>query len=111
MMISCKMPATRMVAGFAAAAFAVLVWASAAPAADAIFPTGSRVGLVPPPGMTPSRNFVGFEDAQEQAAILLAAFPAEAFSALDKSMVPESLASRASTNANRWRSPEPPAFC
>jgi hypothetical protein len=91
MMIPCKMPATRMVAGFAAAALAVLVWASAAPAADAIFPTGSRVGLVPPPGMTPSRNFVGFEDAQEQAVILVAAFPAEAFSALDKSMVPESL--------------------
>lgn len=91
MMISCKMPATRTVAGFAAAAFAVLVWASVAPAADAIFPTGSRVGLVPPPGMTPSRNFAGFEDAQNEAAILLAAFPAEAFSALDKSMVPEAL--------------------
>jgi hypothetical protein len=91
MMISDTMPAPRMVAGIAAAAFAVLVWASAGQAADAVFPTGSRVGLVPPPGMKPSTNFVGFEDPENEAAILVAAFPAEAFSALDKSMVPDAL--------------------
>lgn len=85
------MPATRTAAGIAAAVFAVLVWASAGQAADAVFPTGSRVGLVPPPGMKPSTNFVGFEDPENEAAILVATFPAEAFSALDKSMVPDTL--------------------
>jgi hypothetical protein len=91
MMISNKISATRTVARVVAAAFAVLVWASAAPAADAVFPIGSRVGLVPPPGMKPSTNFVGFEDPENEAAILVAAFPPEAFSALDKSMVPDTL--------------------
>ena len=91
MMISKTMPAPRTAAGIAAAVFAVLVWASAGQAADAVFPTGSRVGLVPPPGMKPSTNFVGFEDPENEAAILVAAFPAEAFSALDKSMVPDAL--------------------
>ena len=91
MTISNTMPATRTAAGIAAAVFAVLVWASAGQAADAVFPTGSRVGLVPPPGMKPSTNFVGFEDPENEAAILVAAFPAEAFSALDKSMVPDTL--------------------
>jgi hypothetical protein len=91
MMISNTMPAPRTAAGIAAAVFAVLVWTSAGQAADAVFPTGSRVGLVPPPGMKPSTNFVGFEDPENEAAILVAAFPAEAFSALDKSMVPDAL--------------------
>ena len=91
MMIANKVPATRMVVGFAAAACAVLVWASAAQAADAVFPIGSRVGLVPAPGMKPSTHFVGFEDPENETAILVAAFPAEAFSALDKSMVPDTL--------------------
>jgi len=91
MMILNKIYATRIFASLAAAIFVALVWASPARAADAIFPIGSRVGLAPPPGMTPSPRFMGFEDAESNAAILLATFPAEAFTALDKSMVPEAL--------------------
>jgi hypothetical protein len=78
-------------AGSVAAVFAVMLLAIPARAADPIFPVGSRIGLVPPQGMVPSKNFQGFEDAENNAAILLATFPAEAFAALDKSMVPEAL--------------------
>jgi hypothetical protein len=74
-----------------AAVFAVMLLATPARAADPIFPVGSRIGLVPPQGMVPSKNFEGFEDAENSAAILLATFPAEAFAPLDKSMVPEAL--------------------
>jgi hypothetical protein len=91
MTISNRISATRTVASVAAAAVAVLVWANAAQAADAVFPIGSRVGLVPPPGMKSSSNFVGFEDAENNAAILISAFPAEAYSAVDKSMIPDAL--------------------
>ena len=55
------------------------------------FPTGSRIGLVPPLAMALSRRFMGFEDAEHGAAILLSTLPGDAFKHLDKSMVPEAL--------------------
>ena len=64
------------------AAFAVLLAVAAfavpAHAADAIFPTGSRVGLVPPGDMTPSKMFEGFADPQKSASILISTLPAGA---------------------------------
>ena len=76
---------------YLAAVFAIVVWAVPAFAADPIFPVGSRIGLVPPPGMVPSSTFEGFADTGKNAAILLATFPAEAYDQLDKTMVPELL--------------------
>lgn len=64
---------------------------SPALAAEPIFPTGSRIGIVPPPGMVTSRNFVGFEDPQKNAAILFTTLPAKAYETLDKSMVPDAM--------------------
>jgi len=74
-----------------AAVVALMVWAIPARAADPIFPAGSRIGLVPPAGMVPSTMFMGFEDRDKHAAILLATFPADVFDQLDKSMLPEAL--------------------
>jgi hypothetical protein len=74
-----------------AAIFAVMFLAMPARAADPVFPTGSRIGLVPPQGMALSTHFEGFEDGDKNAAILLATFPPDAFAQLDKSMVPETL--------------------
>jgi hypothetical protein len=74
-----------------ATVFAVVLLTMPARAADPIFPTGSRIGLVPPQGMVASKNFEGFEDIDNKAAILLATLPADAFAQLDKSMVPEAL--------------------
>jgi hypothetical protein len=71
--------------------FALTVCAIPARAADPSFPVGSRVGLVPPPGMLPSKAFSGFADPDKNAAILLVTFPPVAFDQLDKSMVPEEL--------------------
>jgi hypothetical protein len=78
----------------AAATFAFVLLASAVtrPAvAEPIFPTGSRIGIVPPAGMVTSRNFAGFEDPQKNAAILFTTLPAKAYEALDKSMVPDAM--------------------
>ena len=67
--------------------FATLTLAiQAAPARteEVIFPVGSRVGLVPPPGMVASKTFDGFADPAKDAAILIAVLPAEAYAQIEK---------------------------
>jgi hypothetical protein len=64
---------------------ALLALALPAQAQDVVFPTGSRVGLAPPPGVTISRSLVGFEDPPNNVAIIMLALPPEAYSELEKS--------------------------
>jgi hypothetical protein len=70
-------------------------------AADAVYPAGSRVGLVPPPGMTVSSNFSGFEDRDKRVALVLAALPAAAYPEIEKSTTPESLQKQGMTLETR----------
>jgi hypothetical protein len=82
----------RATAVAAAVGFFVLTLpAMSASAADPTFPVGSRLGLVPPSGMVPSRTFEGFEDTDKNASIFLTTLPTAAFAQLDKSMVPEAM--------------------
>jgi hypothetical protein len=62
------------------------ILATSAIAADAIFPPGSRVGLIPPPGMVTSNTFDGFADPEKDAAILITVLPAAAYSQFEKTM-------------------------
>jgi len=81
---------TRLIAaGFAALALAIA--APPARAADAVFPTGSRVGLVPPPGMVASDAFDGFAVPGEDVAILIAVLPPGAYAQIEKSLDIEAL--------------------
>jgi hypothetical protein len=91
-----SMRKNRFVARAAALAAAVVFFVLIAPAvparaADPTFPIGSRLGLVPPSGMVPSRTFEGFEDTDKNASIFLTTLPTAAFEQLDKSMVPEAM--------------------
>jgi len=61
-----------------------IVLATTAIAADAVFPPGSRVGLIPPPGMVPSNTFDGFADPEKDAAILITVLPAAAYAQFEK---------------------------
>jgi hypothetical protein len=70
----------------AAAALALLFVASPARAADPVYPVGSRVGLVPPTGMVASEKFDGFADPNEEAAILIAVLPPEAYPQIEKTL-------------------------
>src|SRR4051812_7911138 len=70
---------------------AVMVLVVRALAADVEFPPGSNIGLAPPPGMTTSHNFFGFEDAPNQVAIVIVALPREAFADIEKAMTTEAL--------------------
>ncbi len=62
------------------------ILATTAMAADPVFPLGSHVGLVPPPGMVPSNTFDGFADPEKDAAILITVLPAAAYSQFEKTM-------------------------
>ncbi len=59
----------------------------AAPAAaDPVFPLASHIGLEPPPGMTPSPRFLGFEDAARKAVISIAELPLPAYENIERTM-------------------------
>jgi len=77
----------------AAAACLFVVLSPGPPAwpAQPTFPIGSRLGLVPPSGMAPSRTFEGFEDIAKNASIQFTTLPAVAYDQLEKSMVPEAM--------------------
>src|SRR5262245_45895648 len=80
--------------GFRLAAFAALVLlALALPvrASELVFPVGSRIGLAPPPGVTASRSFVGFEDANNNVAVIIAALPPDTFAELERSTTADAL--------------------
>jgi hypothetical protein len=63
---------------------AALALAPSAWAADVVYPAGSRVGIVPPQGMTTSHTFFGFEDRSNNVAIILVALPPEAYAEIEK---------------------------
>jgi hypothetical protein len=65
---------------------ALASWAQVAQAADVVFPTGSRIGIAPPPGMTPSSNFYGYEDRANNAAIVLVPLPPAAYAELERTI-------------------------
>jgi hypothetical protein len=79
----------------------LIALAMPASAADVIYPPGSRVGLVPPPGLRASAQFPGFEDRQNNVAIMLSALPAEAFAEIERSDSAESLKKQGATLEQR----------
>ncbi|CAN5402305.1 hypothetical protein BH10PSE10_BH10PSE10_24650 [soil metagenome] len=69
-----------------ARAFALVVLAiagSPAVAADAVFPPGARVGLVPTEGLTVAKEFLGFESGDQKIKVGLAEIPPAAFEAVE----------------------------
>lgn len=69
--------------------FAILC--TPARAADVVYPAGSQVGLVPPSGLTASRNFSGFEDRENRVALVVITLPAAAFADIVASSAPDVL--------------------
>jgi len=62
----------------------------AAPAA-VVFPIGSRVGLIPPPGMIASKTFPGFVDPDKNAGIVIRVMPPNAYATMKESLADEAL--------------------
>ena len=61
-----------------------LTLAAPAHAADPVFPPASRVGLAVPAGFTPSARFLGFENQQASALIVINELPADAYADIEK---------------------------
>lgn len=59
---------------------------SAAFAADAVFPPGARVGLVPAEGLAVAKEFLGFESADQKIKVGLAEIPPAAFEAVETAL-------------------------
>lgn len=59
--------------------------------AEPQYPVGSRIGLVPPTGMSSSTQFQGFEDTDRNVFIRLVAMPARAFAAIEQTMTNDAL--------------------
>lgn len=59
--------------------------------ADAVFPTASRLGMVPPAGLEPATTFPGFESNEKNAFIRLISLPPEAFAEIEKTMTNEAI--------------------
>jgi len=73
-------------------AFLILVALSAmAGAAEVTYPPGSRIGIVPPPGLNLSQTFPGFEDREKNVSILLTALPPGAYAEFEKANRAEDL--------------------
>jgi hypothetical protein len=70
---------------------AMLALTGPAWADDPVFPPGSRIGLVPPPGFVASKAFPGFEDREKGGLILLTELPPGAFAELEQNIADEQL--------------------
>ncbi len=82
----------RSLVAHAAMALAVVsLLATRALAAEAVYPLGSRIGLVPPGAMKPSASFRGFEDRDTNASMLILEMPPQAFPEVEKQMSPAAL--------------------
>ncbi len=73
------------------ACLACLLLALPAHAAEPIYPPGSRIGLVPPPGMTVSASFQGFEDRAHRALLLVTEFLPQTYDKVAESFTPEQM--------------------
>jgi hypothetical protein len=69
-------------------------------AAEALFPTGSLIGFVPPPGFNVSKHFPGFENSDGGSMVLLT-LPPQAYAEIEKSMTPEAFKAQGITEEKR----------
>jgi hypothetical protein len=73
------------------AMLAMMLLAGFARAAEPSFPLGSHVGLVTPPGLTPSHAFIGFEDRDNKVAFVIVELAGAAYPEIAKGFNPDTL--------------------
>jgi hypothetical protein len=60
-------------------------------AAEPVFPPGSNIGLVPPPGMTVAKTFPGFIDSEKNSGILVGMMAIAAYDDMEKTLSDDAL--------------------
>jgi hypothetical protein len=81
--------------------FTVSLGGVPASAADPVFPLGSRMGFVPPPGFVASKHFPGFEHPDSKSSMVLATLPSPAYGDLEASISPDALKKQGITEEKR----------
>ena len=81
--------------------FAASFGSAPASAAEPVFPLGSRMGFVPPPGFEVSKRFPGFENSETRSSIVVAMLPQQAYAELEASMTTEALKKQGITEEKR----------
>jgi hypothetical protein len=81
--------------------FTVCLGRAPASAADPVFPLGSRMGFVPPPGFVASKRFPGFENADTRSSMVVATLPPQAYADLEASIATAALKKQGITEDKR----------
>ena len=81
--------------------FAASFGSAPASAAEPVFPLGSRMGFVPPPGFEISKRFPGFENSETRSSMVVAMLPQQAYAELEASMTTEALKKQGITEEKR----------
>lgn len=81
--------------------FTVSLGGVPASAADPVFPLGSRMGFVPPPGFVASKRFPGFEHPDTRSSMVLATLPAQAYGDLEATISADALKKQGVTEEKR----------
>ena len=81
--------------------FAASFGSAPASAAEPVFPLGSRMGFVPPPGFEVSKRFPGFENSETRSSMVVAMLPQQAYAELEASMTTEALKKQGITEEKR----------
>jgi len=68
-----------------------LIVGATAFAAEPIFPPGSRIGLIPPPGLTVGTSFQGFQDRAHRVTLLIQEVSAQTYVKLAEEFTPEAI--------------------
>jgi hypothetical protein len=68
-----------------------LIVGATAFAAEPIFPPGSRIGLIPPPGLTVGTSFQGFQDRAHRVTLLIQEVSAQTYVKLAEEFTPEAV--------------------
>jgi hypothetical protein len=76
---------------------ALILVAAPALAQEPVFPRNSRVGIVPPTGFVASTKFLGFENPQANAALIVTELPGEMFAEMEKGFTDEVMKQRGMT--------------
>ncbi len=79
----------------------ILAAFSPAAAADAAFPLGSRIGIVPPPGFTTSKHFPGFENADGAGTIMMMTLPPQLFAEVQGTLSAQAVKAQGVTEDKR----------
>ncbi|ETR77730.1 signal peptide protein [Afipia sp. P52-10] len=98
-----SIPSSRLAASLALAFLALTLLAGAVRANELVYPTGSRIGLIPLQGVVAVKDGMGFENPDNNLTVTLRELPASAFDAVDTAIKERKSVPTAMENAESFQ--------